>query len=318
MLRQSFPPSPPLNLDSFFFLPSRLTPLPLSPSSLLHPPQLCIPSRNRFPFPLVPGCPDLRRRKAGPQQLPEPDSSYLLYLLYLAAYLTAYLGTGTGTTTHQVPSSRKRKRKNKRKPTARATDDDRTTTTTTDEMLHSSKQTEAPKGDRASQSSPGFVDEEAAPAWDRVSDGSTHDPDSGVKRGLKNRHLSMMALAGIIGPGLLVGAGGALQSGGPASLIIGFGVIGESTIHLIAYILRDGHGSLAWDSVLQVLFCLAGRGALQNFFVPAPLAPLWKSSQEASQWRHARDPQWPQRRSSVRRANGKHSSYEFYANNGPA
>jgi amino acid transporter len=52
------------------------------------------------------------------------------------------------------------------------------------------------------------------------------DPDSGVKRGLKNRHLSMMALAGIIGPGLLVGAGGALNSGGPASLIIGFGVIG--------------------------------------------------------------------------------------------
>lgn len=36
----------------------------------------------------------------------------------------------------------------------------------------------------------------------------------------------MMALAGIIGPGLLVGAGGALASGGPASLIIGFGVIG--------------------------------------------------------------------------------------------
>lgn len=61
-------------------------------------------------------------------------------------------------------------------------------------------------------------------------DSSDHgliDPDSGVKRGLKNRHLSMMALAGIIGPGLLVGAGGALNSGGPASLIIGFGVIGK-------------------------------------------------------------------------------------------
>jgi yeast amino acid transporter len=55
---------------------------------------------------------------------------------------------------------------------------------------------------------------------------TTIDPDSGVKRGLKNRHLSMMALAGIIGPGLLVGSGGALNSGGPASLIIGFGVIG--------------------------------------------------------------------------------------------
>ncbi|KAI0438478.1 amino acid permease-like protein [Xylaria telfairii] len=52
------------------------------------------------------------------------------------------------------------------------------------------------------------------------------DPDSGVKRGLKTRHLSFMALAGIIGPGLLVGSGGALSSGGPASLIIGFGLIG--------------------------------------------------------------------------------------------
>ena len=52
------------------------------------------------------------------------------------------------------------------------------------------------------------------------------DPEHGVKRGLKNRHLSMMALAGIIGPGLLVGSGGALQNGGPASLLIGFGVIG--------------------------------------------------------------------------------------------
>ena len=61
-------------------------------------------------------------------------------------------------------------------------------------------------------------------------DNSAIDPDSGVKRGLKNRHLSMMALAGIIGPGLLVGAGGALNSGGPASLIIGFGVIGMSSV----------------------------------------------------------------------------------------
>jgi amino acid transporter len=52
------------------------------------------------------------------------------------------------------------------------------------------------------------------------------DPQSGVKRGLKTRHLSMMALAGIIGPGLLIGSGGALSAGGPASLLIGFAVIG--------------------------------------------------------------------------------------------
>ncbi|OAQ81372.1 Agp3p [Purpureocillium lilacinum] len=71
------------------------------------------------------------------------------------------------------------------------------------------------------------------------SDGSTMDPDSGVKRGLKNRHLSMMALAGIIGPGLLVGAGGALQNGGPASLLIGFGVIG-----IIAFAIMQSLGEI--------------------------------------------------------------------------
>ncbi|KAI1197422.1 amino acid permease-like protein [Nemania serpens] len=65
------------------------------------------------------------------------------------------------------------------------------------------------------------------------------DPDSGVKRGLKTRHLSMMALAGIIGPGLLVGSGGALSSGGPASLIIGFGVIG-----IIAFSIMQSLGEL--------------------------------------------------------------------------
>lgn len=54
------------------------------------------------------------------------------------------------------------------------------------------------------------------PRQDSVSRSSIHhasdfqaiDPHSGVKRGLKTRHLSMMALAGIIGPGLLIGSGG--------------------------------------------------------------------------------------------------------------
>ncbi|KAI3325341.1 amino acid permease-like protein [Xylariaceae sp. AK1471] len=65
------------------------------------------------------------------------------------------------------------------------------------------------------------------------------DPHSGVKRGLKTRHLSMMALAGIIGPGLLIGSGGALSSGGPASLLIGFGVIG-----LVAFSIMQSLGEL--------------------------------------------------------------------------
>lgn len=71
------------------------------------------------------------------------------------------------------------------------------------------------------------------------SDYADIDPHSGVKRGLKTRHLSMMALAGIIGPGLLVGAGGALAKGGPASLLIGFGVIG-----IIAFSIMQSLGEL--------------------------------------------------------------------------
>jgi amino acid transporter len=65
------------------------------------------------------------------------------------------------------------------------------------------------------------------------------DPNSGVRRGLKTRHLSMLALAGIIGPGLLVGTGGALSNGGPAALIIGFGVIG-----IIAFSIMQSLGEM--------------------------------------------------------------------------
>jgi yeast amino acid transporter len=49
----------------------------------------------------------------------------------------------------------------------------------------------------------------------------------------------MLALAGIIGPGLLVGSGGALSNGGPASLIIGFGVIG-----IIAFSIMQSLGEM--------------------------------------------------------------------------
>lgn len=102
--------------------------------------------------------------------------------------------------------------------------------------------TAATKADHAVSPSPELHDG-PAPAWNTESDdASAMDGDSGVKRGLKNRHLSMMALAGIIGPGLLVGAGGALQSGGPASLLIGFGVIGT-----LQQLFMKQFVSIVWD-----------------------------------------------------------------------
>ncbi|ODV81369.1 uncharacterized protein CANTADRAFT_19011 [Suhomyces tanzawaensis NRRL Y-17324] len=72
-----------------------------------------------------------------------------------------------------------------------------------------------------------------------VEDDSLIDHNTHLKRQLKDRHISLIALAGIIGPGILIGASFAL-SNGPASLIIGFGVMG-----LIAFTMMQSLGELA-------------------------------------------------------------------------
>ncbi|KAJ9606214.1 hypothetical protein H2200_009175 [Cladophialophora chaetospira] len=61
---------------------------------------------------------------------------------------------------------------------------------------------------------------------------SPHDVEEGgtqpakLSRGLQGRHMQMIAIGGSIGAGLFVGSGSSLQSGGPASLVLGFIIIG--------------------------------------------------------------------------------------------
>ena len=52
-----------------------------------------------------------------------------------------------------------------------------------------------------------------------------HDT-SRLDRKLQGRHMQMIAIGGAIGTGLFIGSGSALATGGPAALMIGFGIVG--------------------------------------------------------------------------------------------
>lgn len=47
-----------------------------------------------------------------------------------------------------------------------------------------------------------------------------------LQRDISRRHMIFMALGGSIGAGLLVGSGGALNTGGPLSLVLNFALVG--------------------------------------------------------------------------------------------
>jgi hypothetical protein len=56
--------------------------------------------------------------------------------------------------------------------------------------------------------------------------GPVGNDTSRLNRQLKGRHLQMIAIGGSIGTGLFIGSGSALASGGPAAVMIDFGIIG--------------------------------------------------------------------------------------------
>ncbi|KAH8698374.1 proline permease PrnB [Talaromyces proteolyticus] len=61
-----------------------------------------------------------------------------------------------------------------------------------------------------------------------------------TKRGLRNRHVQMMALGGTIGTGLFVGAGQSLAIGGPLSLLLGYLFISTLVYCLVTAIAEIG------------------------------------------------------------------------------
>ena len=71
-----------------------------------------------------------------------------------------------------------------------------------------------------------------------------------LNRDLQGRHMQMIAIGGAIGTGLFVGSGSALATGGPAALMIGFGLIG-----IMLFFVVHALGELA------VMFPIAGNSA---------------------------------------------------------
>lgn len=61
-----------------------------------------------------------------------------------------------------------------------------------------------------------------------------------LHRGLKARHITMIAIGGAIGTGLIIGTGAALAKAGPASILISYAFVG-----LIVFLVMAALGEMA-------------------------------------------------------------------------
>ena len=65
-------------------------------------------------------------------------------------------------------------------------------------------------------------------------------PETSLQRGLQSRHITMIAIGGAIGTGLIIGTGKALAQAGPASVFISYTVIG-----FVVFLVMAGLGEMA-------------------------------------------------------------------------
>jgi GABA permease len=59
--------------------------------------------------------------------------------------------------------------------------------------------------------------------------GGTGEPDDGLQAGLKNRHLSMIAIGGVIGAGLFVGSSSGIATAGPG-ILLSYALVGTMVV----------------------------------------------------------------------------------------
>jgi aromatic amino acid transport protein AroP len=98
---------------------------------------------------------------------------------------------------------------------------------------------------------------------------SEHMSHSGdLKRGLKNRHIQLIALGGAIGTGLFLGSAGVLKSAGP-SMILGYALCG-----FIAFMIMRQLGEMIVEEPVAGLSAILhiNTGAVLPAFCPAGTA----------------------------------------------
>lgn len=110
------------------------------------------------------------------------------------------------------------------------------------------------------------------------SNGSYTPPDFRLHRELKNRHVAMISIGGVIGTGLFLGTGSALMNGGPLGLLLGYIFIGSIcycvmvTIgEMISYLpVAGGHIKLAERFVDPAFSFALGWNLWYNWTVTLP------------------------------------------------
>ncbi|KAJ3552067.1 hypothetical protein NM688_g4353 [Phlebia brevispora] len=118
-----------------------------------------------------------------------------------------------------------------------------------------------------------------------------------LRRTMKNRHIAMISIGGVIGTGLFLGTASSLQAGGPVGLLLGYVVVGTicytvmiSLGEMIAYLpLPGGHITLAERFVGRAWAFTLGWNYWYNWTIILP-AELSAASVLISYWNKTVNP----------------------------
>jgi amino acid transporter len=121
-----------------------------------------------------------------------------------------------------------------------------------------------------------------------------------LKRQLKNRHIAMISIGGVIGTGLFLGTASSLQSGGPVGLLLGYTIMGSICLavmlclgEMIAFLpVPGGHIALAERFVDKAFAFTMGWNYWYNWTIILPaelsaaavLINYWNTSVNNAVW----------------------------------